>query len=146
MCTSKFTKNYKNLLKFTTVTLKVQKKNGKNTTILSLLHRFWPSSVRSICCDRSPEPRVKRRQMFIFFSFGFQANASEGDMALALNRYLSTSVLPILTTYADYFRDADHASTLLDSLLHTVYRLSKCKSLTKNQRDMVSDFLVSFTR
>ena len=67
-------------------------------------------------------------------------------MALALNRYLSTSVLPILTTYSHYFREADHASALLDSLLHTVYRLSKCKSLTKNQRDTVSDFLVSFTR
>ncbi len=67
-------------------------------------------------------------------------------MALALNRYLSTSVLPILTTYSHFFRDADHASALLDSLLHTVYRLSKCKSLTKNQRDTVSDFLVSFTR
>ncbi|CAH1792824.1 unnamed protein product, partial [Owenia fusiformis] len=73
------------------------------------------------------------------------AAASESDMALALNRYLCNSVLPLLTTHNFYFDDADHASTLLDSTLHTVYRLSKCRSLTKGQRDTVSDFLVALT-
>jgi len=67
-------------------------------------------------------------------------------VALALNRYLATSVLPLMTDQADFFFDSDHASALLDSLLHTVYRLSKIKSLTKNQRDAVSDFLLAFTR
>ena len=42
--------------------------------------------------------------------------------------------------------DADHMSSLLESTLNTVYRLSKCNSLTKNQREMVSDFLVAFTK
>lgn len=51
-----------------------------------------------------------------------------------------------MTDQADFFFDSDHASALLDSLLHTVYRLSKIKSLTKNQRDAVSDFLLAFTR
>ena len=66
-------------------------------------------------------------------------------MALALNRYLCNAVLPLLTNNAYFFHDADHASHLLDQTLHTVYKLSKCKSLTKNQRDVVSDFLVALT-
>ncbi|KAK3094056.1 hypothetical protein FSP39_023525 [Pinctada imbricata] len=73
------------------------------------------------------------------------ALASESDMALALNRYIGGSVLPFLTRYSHFFSDADHASTLLDSTLNTVYRLSKCRSLTKGQMDAVSDFLISFT-
>lgn len=71
--------------------------------------------------------------------------ASESDMALSLNRYLCNSVLPLLYSNTDFFKDADHASTLLDSLLSTVYKLSKAKSLTKIQREIVSDFLVTFT-
>ena len=67
-------------------------------------------------------------------------------MALALNRYLCASVLPLLIQFSHYFSDADHASALLDSTLHTVYRLSKCHSLTKGQRDVVSDFLVALCR
>ncbi|XP_048259812.1 ryanodine receptor-like isoform X9 [Haliotis rufescens] len=73
------------------------------------------------------------------------AMASESDMALALNRYLCNSVLPMLTHNSQYFSDADHYSHLMDSLLHTVYRLSKCRTLTKGQQETVSDFLVSFT-
>ena len=66
-------------------------------------------------------------------------------MALALNRYLCNSVLPLLTNNAHFFRDAEHVCHLLDQTLHTVYKMSKCKSLTKNQRDVVSDFLVALT-
>ncbi|XP_013392084.1 ryanodine receptor [Lingula anatina] len=73
------------------------------------------------------------------------AAASDSDMALALNRYLCNSVLPLLTAYAHFFDDADHVSSLLDSTLHTTYRLSKCRSLTKNQKDLVTEFLVSLT-
>lgn len=75
-----------------------------------------------------------------------QVNASENDMALALNRYIGSCVLPILTNYSHFFSDADHASALLDSTLNTVYRLSKCQSLTKGQMDAVSNFLISFTK
>ncbi|WAR19518.1 RYR-like protein [Mya arenaria] len=73
------------------------------------------------------------------------AASSESDMTLALNRYLCGSVLPLLTKHSHFFMDADHMSSLLESTLNTVYRLSKCNSLTKNQREMVSDFLVAFT-
>ncbi|GFR86949.1 ryanodine receptor [Elysia marginata] len=73
------------------------------------------------------------------------AAASESDMALALNRYLCTSVLPLLMKHSHYFRESEHASVLLETMLQTCYRLSKCKTLTKGQQEMVSDFLVSFT-
>ncbi|KAJ8309071.1 hypothetical protein KUTeg_013945 [Tegillarca granosa] len=73
------------------------------------------------------------------------AQVSDSDMALAMNRYLCASVLSLLTTYSHFFNDADHASSLLDSTLNTVYRVSKCRSLTKGQTDIVSDFLVAFT-
>ncbi len=76
----------------------------------------------------------------------FPQSASESDMALALNRYVCASVLPLLTANAEMFDDADHATQLMDQTLKTVYQLSKCRSLTKNQRDMVSDFLVALTR
>ena len=75
-----------------------------------------------------------------------QASVSDSDMALGMNRYLCNSVLPLLTNYCEYFKDADFASELMDTTLHTVYRLSKCRCLTKNQRDTVSDFLVAYTR
>ena len=67
-------------------------------------------------------------------------------MALALNRYLCCSVLPLLTSYAHFFDDAEHKTSLMDSLLQTVYRLSKCKSLTNGQLDVVCDFLIAFTK
>ncbi|XP_052827801.1 ryanodine receptor isoform X7 [Octopus bimaculoides] len=69
----------------------------------------------------------------------------ESDMALALNRYLCNSVLPLMTTHCHFFRDADHVSALMDNTLNTVYRYTKCRSLTKGQRDVVCDFLVAFT-
>lgn len=67
-------------------------------------------------------------------------------MALALNRYLCTSVLPLLMKHSHYFRESEHASVLLETMLQTCYRLSKCRTLTKGQQEMVSDFLVSFTQ
>ncbi|CAI5451931.1 unnamed protein product [Caenorhabditis angaria] len=72
--------------------------------------------------------------------------ALESDTALALNRYLCNSVLPLLTNHSHFFSDAEHHSALLDATLHTVYRMNRLKSLTKNQRDAVSDFLVAITR
>ena len=73
------------------------------------------------------------------------AGCSEGDMALALNRYLCNNVLTLLSKYAHYFSGADNHSQLIDATLHTAYRLSKCKSLTKNQNEVVSEFLVALT-
>ncbi|CAG9530378.1 unnamed protein product [Cercopithifilaria johnstoni] len=70
----------------------------------------------------------------------------ESDTALALNRYLCNAVLPLLTSHSHYFADAEHHAALLDTTLHTVYSMNRLRSLTKNQRDAVSDFLVAITR
>ncbi|XP_014664675.1 PREDICTED: ryanodine receptor-like [Priapulus caudatus] len=72
--------------------------------------------------------------------------ANDSDLALALNRYLCQSVLPLLTNYAHYFHDSEHYTELLDATLQTSYRISKCATLTKVQREVLSDFLVAFTR
>ncbi|KIH62211.1 RIH domain protein [Ancylostoma duodenale] len=72
--------------------------------------------------------------------------ALESDTALALNRYLCNAVLPLLTNHSHFFADSEHHSALLDATLHTVYRMNRLKSLTKNQREAVSDFLVAITR
>ncbi|GIY59268.1 ryanodine receptor [Caerostris extrusa] len=61
-------------------------------------------------------------------------------MALALNRYIGNSIMPILIKYCHYFGDAENYASLLDATLHTIYRLSKVKILTKGQREGVSDF------
>lgn len=74
------------------------------------------------------------------------AAASESDMALALNRYLCTSVLPLLMKHSEFFRESEHMSALLETMLQTVYRMSKCKTLTKGQQETVSDFLVAYTQ
>ncbi|KAI8510295.1 hypothetical protein Bbelb_112110 [Branchiostoma belcheri] len=68
------------------------------------------------------------------------------DMALALNRYMCNSVLPLLTRNSHLFANCDHRANLIDSLLHQAYRLSRCRSLTTAQRDTVSDFLVAVAR
>ncbi|KAG8123547.1 hypothetical protein E2320_018933 [Naja naja] len=68
---------------------------------------------------------------------------SATDMALALNRYLCTAVLPLLTRCAPLFAGTEHHASLIDSLLHTVYRLSKGCSLTKAQRDSIEECLLS---
>ncbi|CAJ0957143.1 unnamed protein product, partial [Mesorhabditis belari] len=72
--------------------------------------------------------------------------ALESDTALALNRYLCNSVLPLLTNHSQFFGEAEHYGALLDATLHTVYRMNRLKSLTKNQREAVSDFLVAITK
>uniref|UniRef100_A0A8C4LEL0 Ryanodine receptor 2 n=1 Tax=Equus asinus asinus TaxID=83772 RepID=A0A8C4LEL0_EQUAS len=70
------------------------------------------------------------------------AALSATDMALALNRYLCTAVLPLLTRCAPLFAGTEHHASLIDSLLHTVYRLSKGCSLTKAQRDSIEFLLL----
>lgn len=49
--------------------------------------------------------------------------ALESDTALALNRYLCNSVLPLLTNHSHYFAEAEHHAALLDATLHTVKTL-----------------------
>lgn len=82
-------------------------------------------------------------QMTVSSPIPFQAALSATDMALALNRYLCTAVLPLLTRCAPLFAGTEHHASLIDSLLHTVYRLSKGCSLTKAQRDSIEVCLLS---
>ena len=73
------------------------------------------------------------------------AEGGESEMSLALNRYLGNAVLPLLIKHCFFFANADNWANLLDATLHTVYRLAKVKTLTKGQRECVSDFLVIIT-
>uniref|UniRef100_A0A8C4QC96 Ryanodine receptor 2b (cardiac) n=1 Tax=Eptatretus burgeri TaxID=7764 RepID=A0A8C4QC96_EPTBU len=65
------------------------------------------------------------------------------DMALALNRYLCTAVLPLLTRCAQLFSGTELHTSLIDSMLHTIYRISKGSSLTKAQRDSIEECLIT---
>lgn len=76
----------------------------------------------------------------------FQSDNLESDMALAMNRYIGNSVLPLLIKHSAFYSESDNYASLLDATLHTVYRLSKNRMLTKGQREAVSDFLVALTR
>ncbi len=75
-----------------------------------------------------------------------KTDGGESDMALALNRYIGNSILPLLITHSRFYSEAENHASVLDATLHTVYRLSKNKMLTKGQREAVSDFLVALTR
>lgn len=66
-------------------------------------------------------------------------------MALSMNRYIGLSILPLLIKHARFYNEAENYANLLDAALHTVYRLSKNRMLTKGQREAVSDFLVALT-
>ncbi|XP_031434602.1 ryanodine receptor 2 isoform X2 [Clupea harengus] len=65
------------------------------------------------------------------------------DMSLALNRYLCTAVLPLLTKCASLFGGSEAHSQLVDSLLQAVYGISKGSVLTKAQRDAIEECLLS---
>ncbi|KAK2706501.1 hypothetical protein QYM36_016513 [Artemia franciscana] len=75
-----------------------------------------------------------------------KVQGGESDMGLALNRYIGNAILPLLIKHAKFYAEADNYASLLDATLHTVYRLSKNRMLTKGQRDAVSDFLIVLTR
>lgn len=67
-------------------------------------------------------------------------------MALALNRYLCLAVLPLITKCAPLFAGTEHRAIMVDSMLHTVYRLSRGRSLTKAQRDVIEDCLMALCK
>lgn len=72
-------------------------------------------------------------------------DGSESDMALSMNRYIGNSILPLLIGHSRFYSEAENYGSLLDATLHTVYRLSKNRMLTKGQREGVSDLLVALT-
>lgn len=75
-----------------------------------------------------------------------QADLGATDMALALNRYLCTSVLPLLTKCSTLFCALEDHVLLVDSLIHAIYSLSRALSLTKAQRDTIEDCLLAVCR
>lgn len=89
------------------------------------------------------DPVCKDSYSFVFISRLPQVALSATDMALALNRYLCTAVLPLLTKCASLFAGTEPFASLIDSLLHTVYRLSKGGCLTKAQRDSIEECLLA---
>ncbi|XP_076834095.1 ryanodine receptor 3 isoform X5 [Brachyhypopomus gauderio] len=68
------------------------------------------------------------------------------ETALAMNRYIGSAVLPLLTRCAPHFAGTEHHAALIDSTLHTVYRLSKGSALTKAQRDAIEECLLAVCR
>ncbi|XP_049596076.1 ryanodine receptor 3 isoform X1 [Syngnathus scovelli] len=65
------------------------------------------------------------------------------ETALAMNRYIGSAMLPLLTRCAPLFAGTEHHAALIDSTLHTIYRLSKGRSLTKAQRDAIEECLLA---
>ncbi|AWP16638.1 putative ryanodine receptor 3-like [Scophthalmus maximus] len=65
------------------------------------------------------------------------------ETALAMNRYIGSAMLPLLTRCAPLFAGTEHYASLIDSTLHTIYRLSKGRSLTKAQRDAIEECLLA---
>ncbi|XP_039525300.1 ryanodine receptor 3 isoform X4 [Pimephales promelas] len=65
------------------------------------------------------------------------------ETALAMNRYIGSAMLPLLTRCAPHFSGTEHHAALIDSTLYTIYRLSKGCSLTKAQRDAIEECLLA---
>ncbi|XP_034076913.1 LOW QUALITY PROTEIN: ryanodine receptor 3 [Gymnodraco acuticeps] len=68
---------------------------------------------------------------------------STTETALAMNRYIGSALLPLLTRCAALFSSTEHYAQLIDSTLQTIYRLSKGRSLTKAQRDAIEECLLA---
>ncbi|XP_029984596.1 ryanodine receptor 3 [Sphaeramia orbicularis] len=71
---------------------------------------------------------------------------STTETALAMNRYIGSALLPLLTRCAALFASTEHHAQLVDSTLQTIYRLSKGRSLTKAQRDAIEECLLAICK
>ncbi|XP_056284489.1 ryanodine receptor 3 [Pseudoliparis swirei] len=71
---------------------------------------------------------------------------STTETALAMNRYIGSALLPLLTRCAALFSNTEHYAQLVDSTLQTIYRLSKGRSLTKAQRDAIEECLLAICK
>ncbi|XP_061645502.1 ryanodine receptor 2-like isoform X2 [Phyllopteryx taeniolatus] len=65
------------------------------------------------------------------------------DMALALNRYLCSAVLPLLIKCSVLLHGLEDHAALMDSLIQAIYSLSRASSLTKAQRDTTEKSLLA---
>lgn len=85
--------------------------------------------------------------MTLLLDFSVQQVAfSTTEMALALNRYLCSAVLPLITKCAPLFAGSDHRAIMIDSMLHTIYRLSRGRAFTKAQRDIIEECLMALCK
>lgn len=75
-----------------------------------------------------------------------QVAFSTTEMGLALNRYLCSAVLPLITKCAPLFAGSDHRAIMIDSMLHTIYRLSRGRAFTKAQRDIIEECLMALCK
>lgn len=89
---------------------------------------------------------VAARCCMICDVFALQEGLCTTETALAMNRYIGSTMLPLLTRCAPLFAGTEHFATLIDSTLHTIYRLSKGRSLTKAQRDAIEECLLSICK
>ncbi|XP_061668950.1 ryanodine receptor 3 [Syngnathoides biaculeatus] len=71
---------------------------------------------------------------------------STTETALAMNRYIGSALLPLLTRCAALFASTEHHAQLIDATLQTIYRLSKGRSLTKAQRDVIQECLLAICK
>ncbi|XP_049611963.1 ryanodine receptor 3 isoform X1 [Syngnathus scovelli] len=71
---------------------------------------------------------------------------STTETALAMNRYIGSALLPLLTRCAALFANTEHYAHLIDATIQTIYRLSKGRSLTKAQRDVIEECLLTICK
>ncbi|EDV29875.1 uncharacterized protein TRIADDRAFT_52741 [Trichoplax adhaerens] len=67
------------------------------------------------------------------------------EMISAINRYISGSVMRLLTNHAHLFNGADSQPELMAKTIDVCYRLSKCSFLNAAGQDSVNGFLLAFT-
>lgn len=86
---------------------------------------------------------LKLLHLMTYDPFFLQEGLCTTETALAMNRYIGSAMLPLLTRCAPLFGGTEHYASLIDSTLHTIYRLSKGRSLTKAQRDAIEECLLA---
>lgn len=98
-----------------------------------------------ILCGKSAKTNFRGWTQFTAISVQ-QVAFSTTEMALALNRYLCSAVLPLITKCAPLFAGSDHRAIMIDSMLHTIYRLSRGRAFTKAQRDIIEECLMALCK
>ncbi|KAM9591511.1 LOW QUALITY PROTEIN: ryanodine receptor 1-like [Morphnus guianensis] len=74
------------------------------------------------------------------------ATSSMTGMVLALNQNLCLAVLPLITKCTLLFASTEHCAIMVDSMLHTIYCLSRGRSLTKAQHNVIEECLMALCR
>lgn len=121
---------------------------GSETILVPLLEESFLPDIRVATSLGmvSLSYHQKLLQLCMCCVLAFQAVDFHSDCVVLLNRYIFTSVLPLLTTHAQTFRGRTKHAAVIDALLHTCYHLSRSQQLTARQRQKVSNFLVAFTQ